>query len=334
MKTIVALLLVTIGAIAAWAARDSRLRIVSGASAHSGSDSLTLREFHQVQIDTVLRLNALTRGNARRMRTRDSTIVVQSGDRQLIAFDQSGKVLWTFANADTTMVITDFGLAADGSLLIFDVVTQSLHRSDFPFETSQPIPLTRVGRVSNVMSIDDRRVMGLSPDSVRAVSEFDYEGNVHSRVAFPDEEFAKLPPMLRQGMLLSAGGSKSWIFAYSFRSRVLKTPRNSNGFSSSLVQRNPAVRIDTTRNRGSVGQRLTFDALASRGVGASSSAIALLPGSRSDSTLNRIIDFYSMSDGGYLGSVRLPRPIIDVAATSAAAHVVTKDAVIRVTPNF
>ena len=282
--------------------------------------------------DTIIVLAERRVQSARRLRVNDSLIVVQVGPRRLDGFQRDGRQVWTSTHPDTSITITGFNVTRAGTVFAIDAATQQFWRSDFPHAVREQVPLGSVGALEEFVALDERRILGVTRDSLRPLVRFSRDGEVASRTPFPDVALRRTHPLVRQGRLVPNVQDPNWILTFSFIDGYLNVRGSIVEYRSKGVETivPPRVVIIKTPQGGDF-VRLEDRTSATGAAAATNAEVLLLPGDRRTPGTHTLIDRYRRRDGRYVGSYDMGVQVRDIAAIGEEIFVLTPAALVRLT---
>lgn len=275
------------------------------------------REIVEVRLREILPSRKIPGKNFSKVRSAGGVLVVQHGVRSFSRFEMKGAKRCAHVVPDTLARIAEFGVSSKGELVAVDF----RRRTGYRFARCGAIAITseiQSAFLSAGVLPTGQLLLGDSADVTisTTVPGAGQRGLGSQKTA----RFESMPlePMLRQGRFAALEKQKDWLFAYSFWSRIeLKV----NGKQIQTIDSIPLPRLERVESDAGVVERLTSTAVAHRAVAYSNDTVYVLPGSRSDKSKHRLIDLYSARTQGYLGTVALKEPILDVSADAQRALV-------------
>lgn len=159
---------------------------------------------------------------------------------------------------------------------------------------------------------------------------FDDTGLVVDSLAFPWGPYRSLPVMARQGRVLSVGSG--WIFGLISGNGWWRFREDGSVEAFPYAEHTNFPTVVTSTGTDVIGgrvaetrtTRLVRSVSAAKGFGARGDTLFVHFGGRSDDR-SRVLDLFSLADGSYYGSVRLPRRASEVAVAPDAIYTLHAD---------
>lgn len=260
----------------------------------------------------------------------DGVIVSDVYGARVLRFDRRGEMLWMFgargSGPDEFRAIRDLHLDANGRVWVLDTENARvmiLNRHGVP---ERRIPLTDVGvPADDIAPLPDGDMILITEDAERPLVRVGPDGVVLSREPFPWPGFAGLHPMTRQVITASDPRSGRWVSAFQvgdgFFRFVGSEPRGGRGW---FVEEVLFPGVLQERTGLTTTTRLSSPTFAAWSIALTEERLYVLFAGRSTHRM-RVLDTYSLEDGRYLESFRLPRSLTAIALAGGTLYGVFSD---------
>lgn len=269
------------------------------------------------------------------IQARDSTCYVyDQSSRTVAAYNARGRVLWRSGpirmdSTGGTLFIRDMKVSNDGSLLLLDSERSTVVSIEANGQKIHEIRLEASERPSQIVPMSRSRIMAV-PELDSVFSVFDSQGRRIGRATVPWPTFARLHPLVRQG-LTSVDASGTWVFAFrfgdgwfAFDTANVVTTRGRYAEHHAF----PRVRVVQTGQRVSAALA-QYTPCTACSVSLADSTLYVLAGG-SSATLRRLVDRFDLHSGRYLESYRLPEIAERIAVSDGTIYALARDSTNRV----
>ncbi len=234
---------------------------------------------------------------------------------RVLRFDSSGRLLWTFGRKgrgpDEFTHPRDIKLDRRGRTWVLDVANGRVAIIGEHGASHGRIPLSAIGRTADgIVPEEGGAVLVLALEAERPIVRLSPGGEVLERVSFPSPEHERLHPLASQLVVGTDPADGGWVGAYGLGDGFFAFRSTSwLGYRGRYVEPVAFPRV-AQRGRFRLGRReraswLTQVTFAAETVSLSRGRAYVFFGGKS-SDRHQVMDLYSVDDGSYLESLRLP----------------------------
>jgi hypothetical protein len=226
-----------------------------------------------------------------------------------------GRLLWSFGRKgkgpEEFTHPRDIHMDRQGRTWVLDVANGRVTLIDEHGASDGRIPLSAVGRTADgIVPEEGGGVILLTFEADRPIVRLSPSGQVLERVSFPSPEHERLHPLASQLVVGHDPTEGGWVGAYGLGDGFFAFLSTSwLGYRGRYIERVEFPRV-AQRGRFSLGRReraswLTGVVFAAETVSLSRGRVYVFFGGNS-SDRHRVMDVYSLDDGSYVESLRLP----------------------------
>lgn len=261
----------------------------------------------------------------------DGVSVIDHFAHRVEHFDATGKLLWTYGQEgegpDEFSNPRDLKVDAAGRLWVMDQGNARVTVLGRDGKAVLRVPLHEVGRtpVGFVPLAGDEAYV-LVPDPQAPLVRVSAEGKVLERRSFPWKRYGEFAFLATQSIVTSEPGSGRWAAAFQvgdgfFTFNGLEPRGGRHRFVEPVTF--PEIVQERTKGRTvtRAARRPTFAAMS---VTTSPERLYVLFAGTSGNA-NRIVDSYSLADGGYVESYLLPEKVQSIAWNDGGLYVIQDD---------
>ncbi len=234
---------------------------------------------------------------------------------RVLRFDNRGHLLWSFGSKgrgpDEFAHPRDIKMDRQGRTWVLDVANGRVAIIGEHGASDGRIPLSAVGRTADgIVPEEDGGVILLTFEAERPIVRLSPSGEVLERVSLPSPEHERLHPLASQLVVGHDPVDGGWVGAYGLGDGFFAFLTTGwLGYRGRYVEHVEFPRV-AQRGRFSLGRRervswLTGVSFAAEAVSLSRGRIYVFFGGNS-SDRHQVMDVYSVADGSYLESLRLP----------------------------
>jgi hypothetical protein len=260
--------------------------------------------------------------------------VIQDGTTRLVALSLKGRYRWSHDLRDNAVThIGDWHLLPGDTVIVLDSPGERLLRIEPTSQALSTIALTGVGKSDTFVPLPGGLYIALTSDSLAPLVEFDNRGTLLARRPFPWVDFARLNPLARQGYAAGNVDTDRWGFTFAFADGffvfdgLVGRPFTGHG-----VVPVPFPEVIERRSRGRVEDRLAAPTDATVSAAVSGDILFILFAGDDAALRSRVVDEYSLVDGTYRGSLRLPAKSLSISVRGDHLYALTREDILDLTP--
>jgi hypothetical protein len=282
------------------------------------------RIFAKIDIDTLTRLHERGINNPQRVFVVKGGFILQDGVTSLVGLSRKGELSWQNDLAkEGVSRVSDIQRGQGDSIFVLDSPAKRVWVVTSSGKAVDTILTLRVGSTDTFVALPAGQFIAITVDSAAPLVQFDRTGAISRRLAFPWEAFQKTRALARQGYAASMGHDSTWAFATAFSDGFVVF----DGVIPHVIGRMlepvgfPDV-ILTTRGL-SYSEKLGRVTLTAEGVALDQRHLLVLYAGTDTSVSGRVVDRYSLKDGTYSDSFRLPARARGIATDDEHVYVLT-----------